>query len=144
MDKAVRTYDPKKIIVTWGTMTISGWADGTFLKIAGSSGDAFEKRHGADGGIDRVNKNVYDYAVTVTLRQTSPLNTKLSLLHTADQLSNLGTMPLTVKDMLGDTLFEAPEAWIAKPPEGEWGDSLGNREWRFDTGPAAYIDGGNN
>ena len=142
MDAQVRTYDPKKVVVTFGAIIFTGFADGTFVNIAGN-GDKFEKRKGADGTVDRVNKNANDYSVTVTLMQTSLTNDALSAVLAADQLSNSGKFPLTVKDINGTSLFFATSAWIGKDPDDEEGDSLGNREWRIDTGFAAKHTGGN-
>lgn len=139
----VRTYDPKKVIITFGAVVLTGYAEGTFVTIA-RSGDLFEKTKGADGGVDRVNKNAFDYAVTATIRQTSPTNAVLSAIAAADQISNAGVLPLVVRDLNGTTLFTAAQAWIAKDPDDEFSDTISDREWRFDTGPAAKLTGGNN
>lgn len=140
-DPQVRTYDPKQVIVTFGTVIVSGYAEGTFIAIA-QNGDSFEKKKGADGGVDRVNKNANDYAVTLTLKQTSLTNDALSLLSIADKLTNSGKLPLIVKDINGTSLFFAEQAWIGKEPDPEDGDSISSREWRFDTGIAKQFIGG--
>ena len=138
----VRTYDPKKIIVTFGAIIIDGYAEGTFVLIAGN-GDKFEKSRGADGSVDRVNKNNKDYRVTITIKQTSLTNDLLSAALVADQDANTGIKPLTIKDLNGTTLFFANQAWIAKDPDDEDSDSLSNREWMIDTGIASKVTGGN-
>lgn len=142
VDTNVRTYDPKQVIVTFGPVIVTGYAEGTFVQIT-RSGDLFEKVRGADGGIDRVNKNANDYAVALTIKQTSPTNAELSAIGAADQISNAGVFPLTIKDLNGTTLFFAPQAWIAKDPDDEFSDSLSSREWRLDTGIGAKLTGGN-
>ena len=141
-DLQVRSYDPKQVFVTFGVLPLSGFAEGTFISIE-RSGDLFEKSRGADGSIDRVNKNAFDFSVTLTLKQTSPSNDGLSAVVVADQLTNAGVFPLTVKDLNGTTLFVAPQAWIAADPTTELADTLSSREWRFDTGPAERFTGGN-
>lgn len=141
-DPNVRTYDPKQVIVTFGVVIVTGYAEGTFIAIA-QSGDSFEKQKGADGGVDRVNKNASDYAVTLTLKQTSLTNDALSALSIVDKLSNAGKLPLIVKDLRGTSLFFAEQAWIAKEPDPENSDSMSSREWRFDTGIAKQFIGGN-
>lgn len=141
-DTLVRTYDPKKVIITLGTIIISGYAEGTFVQIAGS-GDNFEKVKGADGGVDRVNKNTDDYTVTITLKQTSITNDALSALLASDKKLNTGTVPLSIVDLSGTSLFFATQAWIAKEPDDEYGDSLANNEWKIDTGVAEKFTGGN-
>lgn len=141
-DLTVRTYDPKKIIITFGVLTISGFPEGTFVQI-NPNGNAFEKSRGADGTVDRINKNAFDYQVNITLKQTALANELLSGLLAADQISNAGVLDLTIKDLNGTTLFLAPQAWIAKAPDTEFSDALSNREWMFETGPGAFLIGSN-
>jgi len=139
---AVKTYDPKFIVITFGTTPISGYAQGTFVRVS-RSGDAFTKRKGAGGDVERVNKNQGDFEVSVTLLQTASSNAELSALLAADQATDAGVFPLTIKDLLGNTLFFAPQAWIRKDPDWEDGDDLNSREWTFDTGIGANLVGGN-
>lgn len=141
-DLSVRSYDPKQIVIAFGPTVITGYAEGTFVKVA-RNGNAFEKSRGADGSVDRTNKNALDFTVTITLKQTSPVNAILSGLLLADQISNAGLLPLTIKDLGGATLFSAAQAYIAKDPDQEFGDSLSSREWTFETGIAANLIGGN-
>lgn len=141
-DLQVRTYDPKQVIVTFGTIAMMGYAEGTFISIE-RNGQLFEKSRGSDGSVDRTNKNAFDFSVTLTLKQTSPTNQLLSAVAAADQLSNLGVLPLVIKDLNGATVFTAPQAWIQSDPNDEFGDTSGSREWVFDTGPAAKLTGGN-
>jgi hypothetical protein len=142
-DLVVRTYDPKQIVVTFGPVIMSGFADGTFVQVT-RSGDLFSKQKGADGSIDRVNNNTFDFTVAITLKQTSPSNEALSAIVIADQLANAGILPLVIKDLRGSTLFVAPQAWIAKDPDDSFASDLSSREWRFDTGPAEKFTGSNN
>lgn len=142
IDPTVRSFDPKQVVVSFGAHTFVGYAEGTFIKVA-RNGNAFEKSRGADGTVDRINKNALDFTVSLTLKQTSPSNAKLSELLLLDQTTNSSVLPLVVKDLGGATLFTAAQAWIAKDPDMELGDSLASREWTFETGPAANLVGGN-
>ena len=101
------------------------------------------KSKGAGGDVERINKNQGDFEVTVTLQQTATVNAELSAALAADQVTNAGVFPLTIKDLLGKTLFYAPQAWIRKDPEWEDGDDLNTRAWVFDTGIGANLVGGN-
>lgn len=141
LDSEVRTYDPKQVVVTWGAVIVTGFAEGTFVTIA-RNGDLFEKSKGADGTVDRINKNANDFSVTITIKQTSITNDLFSAQMLLDVQGNVGVLPLTVKDLAGTTLFFARQAWIAKDPDVTYGDSLENREWRLDTGNAAEFIGG--
>ena len=141
-DSTIRTYDPAEVQVIIGAVIGYGYADGTFIKIV-RDGNAFEKKRGADGTIDRVNKNATDFSVEFTIKRTSPLNAILAGLLVADQASNAGVFPLTIKDGSGNSLFEAPQAWIEKDPDQEYSDSLGNNTWKFSTGPGVNLIAGN-
>lgn len=142
VDPNVRTYDPKKVIITFGSILFSGFADGSVVTIT-RSGNLFDKRKGADGSVDRINMNSNDFEVQVNLMQTSVTNDLLSAVAAADLLANTGINPLTVKDLSGTTLFFAAQAWIQKDPDDEFGDSLGTRQWTFGTGVASKFTGGN-
>jgi hypothetical protein len=142
LDANVRTYDPKQIIVAWGPIIFTGFPEGTYITIA-RNGDVFEKSKGADGTVDRVNKNANDFMITLTLKQTSITNDLLSAALIADIESNTGKFPFTIKDLNGTSTFFSALAWIAKDPDDEYSDALSNREWRFDTGPAVKVTGGN-
>lgn len=141
-DSNVRTLDPKKVIVTFGQLALSGWMDGTYLTVT-PSGPGFEKLKGADGGVDRVNKNSNDYTITFVLKQTSPINAQLSTIYNSDKLNNLGKFPLTIKDNSGTTKFFAQQAWISADPTAENSDVISPREWTIETGIATNNIGGN-
>ena len=44
----VKTFDPKMVVLTFGNITLSGYAEGTFVRV-NRSGDAFAKSKGAGG-----------------------------------------------------------------------------------------------
>lgn len=141
MDPKVRTYDPKKIIVDFGGIIFTGYMSGTFLAIAGN-GNSFDKERGADGGIDRVNKNANDYSVTITLKRTSLTNDALSERWLSDVKNNDGVKSLLIKDLNGTTLFNPDQAWIAKAPDPDESDSMPSRAWMLETGAADLFIGG--
>ncbi len=141
-DLNVRTYDPNQVVFIFAGVPLVGFAEGTMITIK-PSGDAFTKVKGADGGIDRVNNNAFDYEISAFIKQTSPSNEVLTGALTADQLSNAGTAPILIKDNSGVTLFTAAQAWIRKFPDSSFADKMENREWVFDTGVAANLVGGN-
>lgn len=144
MEKKVKTYVPKKVIVTFGTIIGTGFAEGTFIKITRTAGNLFDKKKGADGSIERIHKAAYDFTVELTFMQTSVVNDALSGVVKLDEESGLGVLPLVIKDLSGRTVFFADQAWIEKDPDPELADSTTNRTWVLATGPADKWDGGNN
>jgi len=140
---AVKTYDPKQIIITFGGVPITGFADGTFLSVS-PSGDRFTKIVGADGEVTRSKSNDFTNEVTITLKQSSLSNDYLTGILNADRLANSGKLPLQVKDMLGTTLYFWKEAWIKAPPDVEEAKEMSDRAWVFDTGQSDIeYHGGN-
>lgn len=143
MDLQVRTYDPKLNVATFGTVIFSGYAEDEHIAIS-QPDDSFETVRGSDGGVDRINKNVYNVIVTITLKASSPINDILSSIHRGDKLANTGKLPLVVKNInSASTVLTAPQAWIVKPPDMSKGNSLGTYAWVFHTGPADYTPVGN-
>jgi hypothetical protein len=138
----VATYDPKAVIVSFGGVIISGYADGSFITIA-RNGEVFTKRRGSDGSIDRTNKNANDFLVTLTLMQTSSTNSVLTEIMSTDINTNGGVLPLIIFDLRGGLVFTAAQAWIQKDPDDEESDEAGNREWQIATGIAVKYTGGN-
>ncbi len=140
---AVKTYDPKQVIVTFGGVPISGFADGTFISVSPNN-DRFTKAVGADGEVARSKSVDYSHEVTLTLLQTALSNAYLTGILTADQLTNEGKLPLSITDLSGTTLMLWPEAWIRVEPDVEFAKETGERAWVFDTGqPAVNVIGGN-
>lgn len=138
-----KTYDPKNVKVILGTFEISGYAPGTMITITGD-GDKFERVKGAQGDYNRINKNSKAYAIAISLDRTSPSNDVLSGILAADINTNAGIVPFTIVDLNGTSKFFALEAWIAKDPDSEEGDTMPTREWIIHTGVADKFDGGSN
>lgn len=140
---AVKTYDPKSIIVIYGGVPIAGFADGTFVSVS-PAGDRFGKGVGADGEVSRNKSNDNTSEVTLTLMQTSISNDYLSGVLNLDKLSNAGKLPLMIKDMLGTTLLAWSEAWIKTPPTVDMSKETGERAWVLDTGQIDIENFGGN
>lgn len=125
---ATKLYDPDKIVVTWGPARISGFADGSFVKVERNE-DAFKLNVGADGETARTRSSNKSGTITITLMQTSSANDMFSSQANLDEETALGSYPLVVKDALGATLCMAPNAWVKKTAAVEYGKEHGNREW---------------
>jgi Bacteriophage KPP10, Structural protein ORF10 len=127
----VKTYDPKLVVITFGGVPLSGYADGTFVVVEREA-DMFTKVTGADGQTSRAKSQNRSGSVTVTLQQTSPSNDALNVFANADELSNQGVKPLTVKDLSGRSESFSANAWIRKKPNQEYAKEITNREWVID------------
>jgi hypothetical protein len=138
---SVKSYDPKQVIVTVGGAPMSGFADGTFIAISRQN-DAFTSVAGADGEVARAKSNDKRGEMTITLMQTSLSNDILSGIATLDEKSNLGVVPVIVKDLSGTTTFFSGTAWIRKIPDSEFGKEIANREWVLELADMDIFVGG--
>lgn len=137
VDRQFSNYSPDLIVITWGPVTLAGFADGTFVA-AQRDEDAYTKKIGATGNTVRIRSLNLGGSVKVTLQQGALTNDELMTQYALDQSFNsFRTLPLMIKDLNGSTLLHAANAWIKKLPNVEFGKDLSNREWEFD---CAMID----
>jgi Protein of unknown function (DUF3277) len=139
---AVATFDPKSVVITIGPYPLSGFADGTFLELSQDT-QQFTKTVGADGFTTRVKSNDYGATLTVTLAQSSPANDYLSALAATDRATNLGVVPILIKDLSGTSIIFAATGWIQQIPDATWGNEINNLAWIFDLADADTFLGGN-
>lgn len=137
-----KTYNAKKVIITYNGIPITGFADGTFLTITPAR-ERSTKKVGADGEVARSKSNDHTHEVTFTLLQTSASNNYLSNLLEVDRLTDVGAYPLQVVDLSGTTLHFWDAAWIKQEADGEFANEISDRAWVLDTGQvAANVTGG--
>lgn len=139
----VATFDPKSVLISFGGVPLSGFADGTFLELTADT-QQFTKVVGADGFTTRVKSNDYGGVLTLTLSQSSPSNDVLSGFLQLDRTTNTAVLPLLIKDMSGTTLVFAAQAWIQQFPDTAFGNEINNRAWIFDLADLDLLIGGNN
>jgi hypothetical protein len=137
-----KTFDPRKVFVTFANKLITGFMDGTAISVSRNE-DAFTLSVGSDGEVARTANANKSGLITLTLMQTSAANDLLSQQHTLDELTNAGTGELQIKDASGRTLLTAAEAWVKKFATVELGKELGGREWSIECGSINVFVGGN-
>ena len=112
----VKTYDPKKVKVLFGSLILTGVDEGTFINVE-TQGDGISAIVGCDQEIVRsIDPSSVLKQVTVTLLQSSSSNAALSLIQDADNQNGAGLLPLTIKDLSGDSVMVSDQAWIVKKP----------------------------
>ena len=143
MAGGVLTYDPKKVITVVGNQTITGYAEDSLITIA-PHGEGMQLFVGADGEVARSIDPDSTFEVTIHLSNASKSNTYLSKLYNADRATGQFIVPLLIKDMGGDTLFSAGQAWVANFPEANRNRTIETQDWVIQTGPVENpIVGGN-
>jgi len=139
---AVRTYDPKQVLVIIGGIPMGGFADGAFVTVERTS-DTFTKVSGADGIISRAKTNDRSGSLKFTIAQTSPSNDVLTGIAIADELTSDGVVPVLIKDNSGRSIFISAFGWVKKPPASEFAKDITNREWTMDLADLDVFVGGN-
>ncbi len=141
---ALKVYDPDQVVVMFAGLPIRGYADGTFVTIEQVS-EAFTEVVGSDGEVTRTKNNDRRCSIKFTLMQSSDSNDVLSAIHNLDleAPNGVGVAPLAIKDMSGRFQFVAPEAWVKKAPNAEFGKEAGPREWELCCNDPKRFDGGN-
>jgi hypothetical protein len=121
------TFDPKQVTFSHNGINFSGFADGTFIKVARVDKELYKMHVGAHGEPTRTKNNNTTGTVTVTLKQTSPSNVYCDGI----KLST-ATGPIMVKNnSSGKETTIASEAWINEDPDRTFSDKEGMVEWVF-------------
>lgn len=140
---ALSTYSPKDVLITLaGLHTVSGYADGTFVRVTKDM-KPFTKVRAMDGEMSRMYSEDHGYRVELTLMQSSSTNNILSMLYNIDTATRIGKFPLFIKDSLGQSSFMAGTAWIEEIPELSFGSGMETRTWVFGCSDAVIVFGGN-
>lgn len=140
---ALSTYSPKDVLITLaGLHTVSGYADGTFVRVTKDM-KPFTKVRAMDGEMSRMYSEDSGYRVELTLMQSSSTNNILSMLYNIDTATRIGKFPLFIKDSLGQSSFMAGTAWIEEIPELSFGSGMETRTWVFGCSDAVIVFGGN-
>lgn len=138
----MKTYDPKQVQIIVGGVPITGFADGTFVRV-GHRNVAWELSVGADGEGVRTKSNDESGFIEITLQQSSKSNQYLSDLYNADRLSNAGLVSGLVKDGSGSSLHAAEQMFIENDAEAEYSKTASPRVWMFLTDKLINFHGGN-
>ena len=138
----MKTFVPKLVQVDFNGLTITGFADGTMVKVTGNADD-FTLVKGADGEGARIASADDSAEVEFSLLQTAAANDELSAMRTQDKLDGTGHGPLLVKDLSGRTLLHAEQAWIKRLPDPELGKDHSPRTWTLVCDSLEAIIGGN-
>lgn len=139
MADAIKTYNPKEVVVACGTHIVSGYADDSFINIE-PNGDGITKKVGCDGEIARSISPDNTYKVKITLLQNSDSNSFFSNIADYDRATGNGLFPVLIKDLRGGLLFATEAAWIIKKSPATRGKETNNREWEIDTASAVMTE----
>ena len=132
-----QAYDPRQLLIAFGSHNPSGFPDGTFLVIA-RDGDGVKKVVGADGSVARSVDPNNTSTISLTVRWDSPTTPWAQRLYDMDNVTGNSTFPVLIKDLRGGLVFSAQLAWIEKPPDDEYATEMSDREIIIATGQATW------
>lgn len=141
-------YSPEDVVMIISndrfSHTISGLADGAFISYAREVPRA-TLYTGADLSAARVLRRNKSGTVTLTLHQASESNDVLSELARLDEEAhnNDWLFNVTIKDLLGRSVFFAPQAFIGNDPDVSYSTDLETREWTIQVMNVERHFGGN-
>lgn len=128
---SLTTYSPEEVIVTIAGMhTVTGYVDGTFIRIYKDS-KPVTKMRAMDGSVARVYSPETTWSFDLTIMQSSVTNDILSAFWNVDQVTQMGKFPIMVKDGRGSSLFIAATAWVEEMPDLTFSNQIEGRTWRF-------------
>lgn len=139
---AVLTYNPADISVSLaGLVDISGFVAGTFIQIEKEVAP-YTYQTAMDGETSRTFRTDRNYQMTITLAQSSPSNDVLNALHALDVATQLGKIPVLMRDKQGTTTFFSPNAWIENYPTVSYSNGIESRVWVFKCTECTMLVGG--
>jgi hypothetical protein len=136
----VDTIDPKDVVLTVAGKIIDGFGQDQ-IEVEREA-NQIEDEIGADGDVARRVTNDRRGTIRITLLQTSRSNLVLSGLAISDELTGNVTFPVVVKDLRGNDLIVAANAWIRKMPNAKYRMGVENRVWELRTNFLSMIVGG--
>lgn len=142
----MKSYDPKNHTCIFAGKILSGFADGTFIKVKRNV-DMFSLKVGVDGSGTRSKSNDKSGQVEISLMASSASNDDLSALALLDE-QNLGSTSsgvgaLVIKDNQGTSKVAAATAWIKKFPDWERAKEIGVLTWVIESDEIDIFLGGN-
>ena len=138
----MKQYDPKLVSMIVGTKIISGFGDGTYIKVSRNE-QAYNLKVGVDGEGTRAKNNNRSGKYEITLMMSSASNDDLANLASADELSGTGAVPVLLRDGSGRTVCTSATGWVQKQPDREFEKEANTVTWVIESDEVLMFIGGN-
>jgi hypothetical protein len=139
-----RNYDPGRVTLVVNGQQITGFADGTFIKVSRMT-PTFSSKAGAGGEVVRTRSRDKRGKIEITLLPSSSSNDFLSaLLATDEQIAGgVGAIGASMlKELNGTTLASAETTWVTQPADLEFAVDPSNRAWVLECADLKMLVGG--
>ena len=129
----VYSYDPKEVSVIIGTNIITGFAQGTFVRVSYNQ-NAIDYQPGLAQGAITLNPNK-EGTLQITLMQVSDANAVLQNYLTRTRARQSGFyFPFLINNNSGQEVAAADAAWVVKEPDLNLATAAQNWTWQIKTG----------
>ena len=115
----------------FGTLEVTGWADGDDVLTLEYDTDQWNKLVGAKGDVVRSQTNDNSVTVTARILQESVTNSQLNVIFNTDRESNAGVFPGIIQDKETNETYTVNNLWIMKAPTITRGQATNQMEWVF-------------
>lgn len=141
---AVKEYAAQEVVVYFGGVQVTGFADGDFVEIEQMS-PAYDTAVGSDGETVFNKSSDRRVKVTITVLQTSLANAALSTILGNDvaSVNGLGIGTCLIQDLNGNSVAKGSKARIMSYPKSVYGNKAGPRAWEIVIADGNRFEGGN-
>lgn len=122
----VATYDPQKVVMTWGLLPVSGYADGTMITDT-PEGDGVKGQIGTAGESAFVETPNRLHTVAFRLYETSPMNAALAALFDSGNVP----APVTITSIGTGAQARGSAAKLERIPGTTYDNGVPVREWKL-------------
>jgi hypothetical protein len=138
----LKNYDPSQVVLTVGGRIMTGYGEGTFITLVRNKNN-FELIVNPTGDESvRSKVNNRSGLLSFTLLQTSTSNLILSNLANRDEIEADGVVPVSIKDLNGESEFIAARGYIEKTADAAFAATVQGRQWRLQIIEAPFVHGG--
>ena len=136
----LKTFNPAKVIVTYGGVILSGFSDQ--IVVVQRQTPTWESDPGVDGEVVRWNQNDRRGKIVMRMQPTSTDNAILAGFQIADENGIGEPLPFKMKDELIGDVCNAPFAWIVAPPVMTKRKGIEAYEWILDSNNVIMVPTG--
>ena len=132
------TYNPAKVTLSIGDLTLDGYMDGVFFRCARDF-DQYTKTTTTNGDTIINVVNMENGSITISLHDGTPANKDLDELSVPDADGNPKVVGFQMKDNSGGDTIKASKAWVRRPADDEKGGEASANEWIIDCHDLRYA-----
>lgn len=137
----LRNYCPDFVDVVFMGITITGFAEGTFIEVEREV-DTFTKKVGSLGDTARTRSLNKSGKITITVMDTHPVNEALANVISQDEEDGKTYGAFSLKDRSGKSEVRATDTWCMRVPKMTRAQQTGNVVYVFEAASIFIKHGG--